>query len=179
MAGEQSTARVFEDLTYDDARTLSRLGEAQDRFRDGARAGFFRVGKLLRMSWVTLDNVNPEDIPWAEPNGSKPSHSGRVAVVRAAWSAVGDAGGLHRERQVAVRERDGQVQVSNGFEEGLFHWSDDGEFTSGVFAESSEGRAALGVRKGPTLAIPSGLVLVEQISPKELRDNYPDVNLAA
>jgi hypothetical protein len=132
------------------------------------------------MRWATLDNVAPEDIPWAEPNGNDPGHTGRVGVVRATWAAIGAAGGLNSEvgHHVALREWDGQVQISNRAEPDLFRWDDDNTFTAAVFAESEEGRVAIGVKNGPSLAIPEGLVLVEQLPPKELAAAYPDVQLA-
>jgi hypothetical protein len=51
-------------------------------------------------------------------------------------------------------------------------------FTAAVFAESDEGRIAIGVKKGPSLAIPEGLVLADRLSPKELAADYPALQLA-
>lgn len=168
--------RVFESLSYDDRKWSFR-----DKFRDGARRSFLRSGSLIRMRWATLDNISPEDIPWAEPNGNDPGHVGRVGVVRATWSAIGDAGGLNTETaaHVAVREWEGKVQVSNHAEPDLFEWGDNSIFTAAVFAESDEGRVAIGIKSGPSLAIPEGLVLVEQLSPAQLAREYPDLPLAA
>lgn len=166
--GTGPEVRVFEHLT-DEEKKWSLL----ERVRDGARSS-----TLVRLKWLTLD-LDPEDIPWAEPNGNGLDRTGRAAVLRASWAAIAATGKLETERgQVAIREWDGQVQVSNGAAPNLFNWGEDNVFTAAVFAESEEGRTAMGVRTGSRLAIPESLVLVDQLPPKELADRYPGVWLA-
>ncbi len=165
---EEWPVRVFENPQRE-KRKFSRL----DKLRHDMAPRPF-----IRMDWFTLVDVNPEDIPWAEPSDEDMKHTGRAGVVRATWAAIGAAGGLAEDApQAAIREWDGKVQVSNGVRH-LLHWGDGNEFTGAVFAESESGRVAMGVRSGTDLAIPEGLILLEQIPPKEVHDHYPDAWLA-
>lgn len=166
--GAEPEVRLFDSSAYQEKKW-----SLLERVRDGARSS-----ALVRLNWLTLE-MDPEDIPWAEPNGNDLRYNGRAAVLRASWAAIAATGRLDTEfGQVAVREWDGQVQMSNGVAPNLFDWGDDNTFTAAVFAESDEGRVAMGVRNGSHLAIPEGLVLIDRLPPKEMARDYPGVWLA-
>lgn len=183
MAGQEATSkpRVFENLLHDNGENWS----FRDRLRDGAHThllGALKDPALIRMNWFTLVDIGPEDISWAEPIGYDViRRTGRAAVVRADWPPISEAGGLPEEtaRRVALREWKGKVQMSNSADPNLFHWGAGNMFADAVFAESNEGRVGGGVRSGSNLTVIKGLVLIEQILPRELPDRHPDLHLAA
>lgn len=179
MAGKDTGPEPF---VLDDFELEKKRWPFPGRFRDGARASALNAGSLIRVNWLTLVDVDPETIPWAEANGNDdPPHTGRASVVGARYAAMLAAGELSTTaREVVIREWEGQVQISGGFEQnGLFHWGDDNMFTAAVFAESPESRVAMGVRSGGQLAIPEGVFLLGQVPPKELPHSHPGLSLAA
>jgi hypothetical protein len=136
-------------------------------------------GPFLRRDWSVLVDIDPEEIPWAEPADDEVRRTGRAGVVRAPWIAIGDAGGLKEgASRVLLREWGDQVQMSDAHSS-FFSWSEDNTFTAAAFAESEWGRVAMGVKRGNDVAVPVGQVLLEQLRTKELSDRYPDVLLVA
>lgn len=179
MAGVQAENKPF---VIDGFELERKKWPFPGRMGDGARASFIRAGSLMRLNWLTVVDLDPRNIPWASENGDRgAAQTGRASVVGARYAAMVAAGELNSNaREIALREWDGQVQISGGFEQGgLFEWGDDNMFKAAVFAESTEGRVAMGVRNGSRLTIPQGVVLMDQLPPKDLPQSHPGLHLAA